>query len=292
MKELLFGKDLYLVDSFHLFPHYYPTETYETDAKAIKTLQRDLKQEKEGNIYVIFLDSTHFDYSFPAQNLPFPFPKNIWLSLKPFQNWIHLIQDRYKNAIHYIDSLFGSTVNFLKEKGMYDNSIIIFTGDHGEEFFEEGYFFHGSRLSRMQTQIPIYYKFHPDLPKDIKQTKITSQMDIFPTIFHHILGENLFKNILEGNSLLEKNASPFVMTCRYNASRSPYEFFFHNGEKKLLLRMENTKDITSSNTVQILSMQDEKGKPILFSPEEFQRAFRRIFPYFNSLKKEAASSSD
>ncbi|MEI6242525.1 MAG: sulfatase-like hydrolase/transferase, partial [Chlamydiota bacterium] len=202
------------------------------------------------------------------------------------------IKARYKNAIHYIDSLFGATLNHLKEKGLYDNSIIIFTGDHGEEFFEEGYFFHGSRLSRMQTQIPIYYKFTSQLPHEIQNKKFTSQMDIFPTIFHHILGKNDFNEVLEGNSLLDQSKWPFVITSRYNASRSPYEFFFHNGEKKLYLRLEDIKHITKSKRVQVLSLQDKNGNNTHFSTEEFHNAFQKIFPYFNSLKKEAASSSD
>ncbi|MEI6242813.1 MAG: hypothetical protein WCP39_05345, partial [Chlamydiota bacterium] len=60
MKELLFGKNLYLADSFHSFPHYYPKETFETDAQAIQSLIKDKNMEEEGNLFIIFLDSTHF----------------------------------------------------------------------------------------------------------------------------------------------------------------------------------------------------------------------------------------
>ena len=41
---------------------------------------------------------------------------------------------KYRNAMHYTDYAFGLLVAGLKEQGLYEDTVIILTGDHGEAF--------------------------------------------------------------------------------------------------------------------------------------------------------------
>lgn len=52
----------------------------------------------------------------------------------------------YRNCGWYVDSLVGSIVGELEHKGLLDNSILVITGDHSQEFNEnkKNYWGHGS----------------------------------------------------------------------------------------------------------------------------------------------------
>ena len=49
---------------------------------------------------------------------------------------------RYQENICYADYEFGKFLSFLKETGLFDNSVLIVSADHGE-MFEKGYYGHG-----------------------------------------------------------------------------------------------------------------------------------------------------
>lgn len=64
------------------------------------------------------------------------------------------LQRTYWNAIAYNDRLVGELVAELQRLGVYENSLIVITADHGESLFDDGFLGHGHMLSAEQTQIP------------------------------------------------------------------------------------------------------------------------------------------
>ncbi len=265
LKELIFGTKDHLVDSYHLYPHYPPIGAGETDAKAIDKLIEDHREKwaLEGNLFLIFLDSTHFNYSW-AKDYPLKFKpvaeEKINLRISKSTRDLDLIKNRYCNAIHYVDSLFGKLLSCLKKHKIYDRSLIVFTGDHGEEFFEEGSIFHASHLSRMQTEPPIYYK----LGKRAKLTKreqagiISSHVDIFPTLLDTLARERSFFRLFDGESILKKKRFPYAVSVRHNGGRNPSEFFIHNGKEKVIFRFHPFE----SKAIDIISLKDRYDRTI------------------------------
>ena len=92
-------------------------------------------------------------------------------------------------------------------KGKYDNSVIIITGDHGEEFQEEGSWFHCSSLNRYQTEVPIIIKW-PKWVKNLPSHTNVSHYDIMPSVMDLIGLDSKFYNGLAGQSLFLYNDSP------------------------------------------------------------------------------------
>lgn len=265
--ELIFGKKNHLADSYNLYPHYAPVTAAETDEKAINQLIHDHENQwaREGNLFLIFLDATHFNYSWP-KNYPIQFTpiseEKTNLRVSNSIRDIELIKNRYRNSIHYMDSLFGKMITCLKDKKLYEESLIVFTGDHGEEFFEEGQLFHASHLSRMQTNAPIYYKLGDNhRTKNWSGKKIlSSHVDIFPTILDTLIGEKNFFSLFDGESIFKENRFPFVISSRHNGGRNPTEFFIHDGEKKMIARFPSSKNCL--NKIEILSLKDMRDKTI------------------------------
>ncbi|NGX62920.1 MAG: hypothetical protein KR126chlam6_00322 [Candidatus Anoxychlamydiales bacterium] len=281
MKDALFGKDQNLCSMFKLYPHYYPTEACDSDIKVMNKMTKALKEDH--NTYIAFLDSTHFLYSWP---------KDFETKFKPIvdieslhtyasKDSIELIKNRYKNSIYFVDSLLGEFFKTLKEKNLYDDAIIIITGDHGEEFYEEGHLFHASNLSTQQTNVPLYFKFGKN-ERPVFDRDLVCHMDVFPSILDYLLAKNQLEDVLFGESVFEKSKFPFVISTRYNGSRAPFEFFIHDKDKKITFRFKNRKDIFQKQHLEILSLKDADDKPIEITSKQktlksFEKALDKFF---------------
>lgn len=60
------------------------------------------------------------------------------------------VRRTYWNALAYADRRLGELVARLKAQGVWDDTILIVTGDHGEELFESGFLGHGHVINREQ----------------------------------------------------------------------------------------------------------------------------------------------
>lgn len=68
------------------------------------------------------------------------------------------VMDRYDEEIAFNDAAFGELCDELRRLGVYDDTLIVFLSDHGEEFFEHGGFGHGGRLWEEQLHVPLVVK--------------------------------------------------------------------------------------------------------------------------------------
>ncbi|MDD1650818.1 MAG: sulfatase-like hydrolase/transferase, partial [Methylococcaceae bacterium] len=94
----------------------------------------------------------------------------------------------YDECIQYVDDGLGRVFEALKQRGLYDNTLIIITADHGEEFMEHGLIGHGESLYDELIHVPLIVKFPCPGPHCAPRT-VTSQVelvDIFPTVMDAI----------------------------------------------------------------------------------------------------------
>lgn len=267
LEKLLFGKENNLLDSYQTFHHSPPLKAADGDTEALYKLQKDISEDPslhQGQVFIVFWDSTHFDYSWPRHWTPkfLPFASD-FAYFKAFysEKNIELIKNRYRNAVHYVDSLFGQFMKTLPDK---EESIVLLTGDHGEEFFEHGHLFHNSHLTEEQTLVPIYMKFgsmYPDIGLNI-----ASQIDIFPSLIDYLSSKTY--PYLEGQSVFRAKRWPYAVVSRFNASRSPFEFYIHNGKHKLIARFPDRHDIFQSETLQIRSLRKADDTFLIDAPEQ------------------------
>lgn len=64
-------------------------------------------------------------------------------------------RDAYDGAIAYLDSQLDSLFTALERRGRLDNTIVVVTADHGEEFAEHRVFEHGYSLYRPSVEVPL-----------------------------------------------------------------------------------------------------------------------------------------
>ncbi len=257
MDEIIFGKNKKLIDEFHFFEHNHTVETYESDTLTMNRLCKDITKEEnqEGRVHIIFLDSTHFHYSWPEEQSPFkPYVRTVnYVSLTCLKKNLKEIKNSYMNAVHYLDSLFGKFYQTLEEQKQFQDSIVVVTGDHGEEFFDHRNIFHASDLSTSQTSVPLLFKFGDNEKRPSKE-RIVSHTDIFPSILDHI-AKNDFD--FDGDSIFQEERLPFAISGKYNASRTPKEFFIHNGQYKLMASFEDPSKALSCDKLEIVGVRDK-----------------------------------
>jgi membrane-anchored protein YejM (alkaline phosphatase superfamily) len=124
--------------------------------------------------------------------------------------------NRYKNALYYIDELVGEDLALLKKRHLLDNTLVLITADHGNEFNDnhQGYWGHASNFTRYQTQIPLIIHWPGQKPLLVKH--MTSHYDVIPTLLSRIFGlQNPTKDYSIGQSLFNKKAPAFLLIHSY-----------------------------------------------------------------------------
>lgn len=61
----------------------------------------------------------------------------------------------YDEEISFVDRQVGRLLQGLKEEGVWEQSLVVFTADHGEELFERGRFDHGHTLHDELLRVPL-----------------------------------------------------------------------------------------------------------------------------------------
>jgi arylsulfatase A-like enzyme len=94
-----------------------------------------------------------FMYAWPAERAPFVFK-------------------RYLNASYNVDALLAQFAQRLRDAGLWDRSLVLFVGDHGESFHEHGFVSHGGPPYEETSRVLAIVKF----PKgDRRNGKVYSQ---------------------------------------------------------------------------------------------------------------------
>jgi arylsulfatase A-like enzyme len=71
------------------------------------------------------------------------------------KRWIRAL---YDGEVRYVDACVGRFLERLRSLGLYDETLIVFTSDHGEEFWEHGGFEHGHTLYQELLRVPLMVK--------------------------------------------------------------------------------------------------------------------------------------
>jgi len=126
------------------------------------------------------------------------------------------IRNRYKNSMYYDDHLIGQIIDTLDKTGLMDQTILVITGDHGEEFFENGLMGHTSSFSDYQIRTPFVMHYPGQEHRDVQ--RLTSHEDLVPTIMESLGVTNPPEDYSHGVSLLGDSDRPFVVCSGWDTA--------------------------------------------------------------------------
>jgi len=218
----------------------------------------------------------------------------------------------YDGEIREVDNFLGKFFSYLRKNGLYDNSLIIFTSDHGEEFGEHGKIgLHSHTLYDELLLVPLIIK----LPSNAQRGKIVydqvQSIDIFPTILQ-LIGVKDKSILLQGSSIanliFNKNIKKdnYAFTERLTEDNvklrairgKEFKFIYEdNGEGETYYYFNLNNDPKEQNNIEILPniskkfiaslnflIQEEKIKPHQLKEEEIDRETTEILKSLGYIK--------
>jgi len=142
-----------------------------------------------------------------------------------------LLQAQYWAMVDQIDDNLGRLFQVLKDLGEWDNTIIIFTSDHGDMVGDHGFQKKGCRFYDGLVRVPLIFHWPKGYAQDIKSEALVELVDIYPTLMEAAglpVGEKIQGRSL--TSILEGNADPnqhrqYVRSEYYDAlDKEPADF--------------------------------------------------------------------
>jgi arylsulfatase A-like enzyme len=88
----------------------------------------------------------------------------------------------YEAEIAFNDFNFGELVRELRQRGLFDDSLIIFVSDHGEAFGEHGAWTHGLDLHDEALRVPLVIRFPDGRHGGLRVPLTVQQADLLPTV--------------------------------------------------------------------------------------------------------------
>ncbi|MFQ5525015.1 MAG: sulfatase [Thermoanaerobaculia bacterium] len=95
------------------------------------------------------------------------------------------LSDLYDGEIAFNDHSFGKFVADLEQRDLWDESIVVFLSDHGEEFQEHGSWTHGRKLFDESIHIPLIVKW-PGQTRGERRADLAQQIDVPSTILSEL----------------------------------------------------------------------------------------------------------
>ncbi|MBL8857265.1 MAG: sulfatase-like hydrolase/transferase [Planctomycetes bacterium] len=146
--------------------------------------ERQERAEKAPFFCFTLLDSPHQTYSWPPEETPFaPAARTLdylKLSGRPDDAVIAEVKNGYRNAVRFADAVAAQMIDSLRKRGLMENTFVIVTGDHGEEFYENGFFGHTSNFTPEQVHVT-FVMSGPGIEPGV-ETRPTCHVDLAPTI--------------------------------------------------------------------------------------------------------------
>lgn len=127
------------------------------------------------------------------------------------------LENRYKNAVFYTDQLLEQMLTQLQLQGLDDQTIVVVTSNHGQEFNETqsnswGY---DSNYSTYQVQVPLVLAWPGAEPAP--QAQASSHLDLVPTLMKNMLGvRNPYRDYSTGRNLFEVSTRTWLLAGDQN----------------------------------------------------------------------------
>lgn len=162
---------------------------WERDRVNVDALLDFMKSAQRPYFAFMFFESPHANYWFPPESVIRPdYLKDFDYATADIEGDIDLIKNRYVNACHHLDSQFKRVLDYLRANGQLDNTIVVITGDHGEEFMENGHWGHNSTFAQQQIRVPLIIA-GAGVKKGVMD-RMTSHVDLIPTLLPLLGVEN------------------------------------------------------------------------------------------------------
>jgi arylsulfatase A-like enzyme len=216
-------------------------------------------------LYLHFMD-VHAPYSAPEDDftalrgspsvsadrllLPGEMPDLRWKNIEVRADWatnemrrgVAYWRTRYASGVRAFDRRLGELLDYLRQSGELDRSVVVFTSDHGEELFEHGDWSHGQNLFDHQLRVPLIVRNPLGRAGGFETEAFVELVDLMPTLLSvagaeppvGLQGRDV-SAVLEGRAV-EHPAITFATATQ----RSPGLYSARTADHKLIVDLDST----------------------------------------------------
>ncbi len=151
-------------------------KAYPEECKAVQNITpADVER-----LHTLYLENYfQLSYNFPEV------VKRLGMTPSDIEELVGFLEVLYKSNIHYLDSLFGGVVDGVKDSGLLDESLIVFSADHGEVLYRENAPFkwtHGHALTPEVLNVPLVISAPCVGVPTGRYEGVSRSIDVFPTV--------------------------------------------------------------------------------------------------------------
>ncbi len=169
------------------------------------------------------------------------------------QNKAHIVKDVYADSLAYVDSQIARLFEHLKRRGIWDRTVVVLTGDHGQAFYEHGFAAHASAIMNEVMKVPLVIRV-PGLQPRV-ESRPAQHIDIAPSVLDLLRlpphpsfqGISLFDPQSNPNRSLYMVAQN-ALAYHYGIVRSGVKLIYDEGQQQYWL-FDLTSDPTENNSI-------------------------------------------
>ncbi len=207
------------------------------------------------------------------------------------KKWIKTLYDA---EVSYVDENIGRLFETLKKIKLYDDSMIVFTSDHGEEFWEHGGFEHGHTVYNELLRVPLIIKMPFSSSGKIVENFVTTE-NLMPTILKScdIPYDNSVINPDSLSGMFSKTAGslieePIVSVNVFSSIRLQRSVIF-NGMKYISVKVEENPPVEE---LYDLRVDPEEKKSIAYTSAEQLEEAKNILNNFDKISAKLRKKYD
>ena len=195
------GKEYF--ESFGAIPTNLPDTFYSTRWIADRALETIRNWNKSGNMLMVGFIKPHHPFDPPVSwkdmydpsklsllpgwnanmdSIDLMISKGYFPNEKLTEKSLRKVMAYYYALISQIDFEVGEMIKLLKQKGLYENTLIIFTSDHGEHMGYHHQILKGGEMFESIMRIPLIIKYPANKKSGTTNRELVSNIDIAPTI--------------------------------------------------------------------------------------------------------------
>ncbi len=172
----------------------------------------------------------------------------------------------YKNVLYETDKRIGKLLEELEKRDVLKNTIIVFSGDHGQEFNDNknNYWGHNGNYSKAQTHIPLMI-YYPNKEARVYSHQ-TMHYDIVPTLMTNNQGcVNSPNDYSIGYSLFDESPRPYYVSGSFDS------YAIIEKDKIITINYEGTYNITDlhMNTLENQKLDSKRFREVFKSVNRF-----------------------
>ena len=210
------------------------------------------------------------------------------------------IKEAYFSTISFVDAQLGRILDQLEATGLDENTIVVFTSDHGYHMGEHGHW-QKQTLFENATRIPLIISTPNSEIKGVKSNSPVELIDLYPTLMDltnintpkHVVGkslEPLMKNVnnsVRGSAITRWRNGYSIKTKRYRLTKwgsngeLGYELYDHKYDKNELINLAKNQDYNEVMDSLKLVI-EERIADASIKPEGLGRQFKNAKPMYKA----------